>query len=112
MEDPFAAPSSSGGLGVPKAHKPTLSVLLRDTDLPEQAEGESVDLPSVPALRHELFTGDEFDTSDFLLGRRHVALEELRSEVRWLGDSSSRDVSRRTMKSRPSHKSDGVHATS
>lgn len=91
MDDPFAAPASSIsgvagtsslGLGVPRGHKPTLSVLLRDSQLPEDDDDAAdVELPSVQPLSHELFVGDDFDTSSFLLGRRHVALEEMRSEV-------------------------------
>ncbi|ORY89153.1 oligomeric golgi complex component, COG2-domain-containing protein [Leucosporidium creatinivorum] len=82
MEDPFAAPSSS--LGAPRAHKPTLSVLIRNTELPEtgSSDEQQVDLPSVPALDHSLFAGEDFDASEFLLSRRHTALDELRSELR------------------------------
>lgn len=80
MDDPFAAPASTSSLAAPRAHKPTLSVLIRNTELPE-ASDEQVDLPSVPVLDHALFQGDNFDPSEFLLSRRHTALDELRSEV-------------------------------
>lgn len=92
MEDPFAAPSTS--LGAPRAHKPTLSVLIRNTELPATGseEEQQVDLPSVPALDHALFAGEEFDASEFLLSRRHTALDELRSEVSRATGRDSRRV--------------------
>ncbi|GAA5933962.1 COG2 family protein [Sporobolomyces koalae] len=78
-------------------HRPTLTTLINTTDLaalssrPTTLEDNSLDdlvtrdgveLPDAPALSHELFEGAEFDPSDFLLSRRHTALEDLRSELR------------------------------
>jgi hypothetical protein len=82
MEDPFAAvssssvsPSRAGG------HKPSLTALIANSEVAAATEGLEVELPSAPPLDHTLFQGEDFDPSEFLLGRRHTALDELRSEV-------------------------------
>ncbi|KAI5481066.1 component of oligomeric golgi complex 2 [Pseudohyphozyma bogoriensis] len=83
-DNPFSAPSSSSlHLPTGPSHKASLSVLIRDAPLPAPGE-QQVDLPEVPPLSHELFmgSGEEFDPSEFLLERRHLGLEEMRSELR------------------------------
>lgn len=40
-----------------------------------------VDLPLPPPLDHATFLGEHFDATTFLLGRRHLGLDELRMEV-------------------------------
>lgn len=85
--------SSSSLVSPTKAnHRPTLTTLLNTTDLSAatssfdldgdgEARDHSIELPDAPELNHELFQGEEFDPSTFLLGRRHTGLEDLRSEV-------------------------------
>jgi len=84
--------SSSSLISPTKAinHRPTLTTLLNTTDLTaatssfnlgDEAKDHSIELPDAPELNHELFQGEEFDPSEFLLGRRHTGLEDLRSEV-------------------------------
>ncbi|GAA5853661.1 hypothetical protein JCM5353_001396 [Sporobolomyces roseus] len=86
--------SSSSLISPTKAnHRPTLTTLLNTTDLSAatssfdldgdgEARDHSIELPDAPELNHELFQGEEFDPSEFLLGRRHTGLEDLRSELR------------------------------
>jgi len=50
-------------------------------NLGDEARDHSIELPDAPELNHELFQGEEFDPSEFLLSRRHTGLEDLRSEV-------------------------------
>lgn len=75
---------------LPSTAPPTLAHLLETTPLTAEP-AEPVDLPSPPPLNSALFLGKDFDASEFLLARRHTALEELRSEVsassRWVGRS-------------------------
>jgi hypothetical protein len=66
----------------PNSHHPSLSVFA--ASLPPStfdAPPSDIDLPLAAPLSSSLFLGDHFDVSDFLLGRRHTALDELRSEV-------------------------------
>ncbi|KAM0752493.1 COG complex component [Meredithblackwellia eburnea MCA 4105] len=87
--DPFIAakdelPTSklSASLGT-LGHKQSLSVLIRNTDLGDANQlNPSIELPSAPALSHELFAGQDFDPSEFLLSRKHTTLDDLRSELR------------------------------
>ncbi|GAA6061648.1 hypothetical protein JCM10212_002525 [Sporobolomyces blumeae] len=89
-EDPFTTPSTLSIPGKP-SHRPTLTTLLSTTDLDAATSSRrdsnghaehSIELPDVPELSHELFSGETFDPSEFLLSRRHTALEDLRSELR------------------------------
>lgn len=77
--DPFL---SNGRLGALQkgSHKPSLSVLIRDSIVPTDHD-DPVELPSAPQLDHDLFAGEAFEPSDFLLTRRHTGLDDLRSEV-------------------------------
>ncbi|KAK4704772.1 conserved oligomeric Golgi complex subunit 2, partial [Phenoliferia sp. Uapishka_3] len=79
MSDPFlsASPPTKAN------HKPTLSVLIQNTnDAEDDDNSHPVDLPTAPPLDHNLFNGQDFDPSTFLLGRRHTGLDDLRSELR------------------------------
>ncbi|GAA5926369.1 hypothetical protein JCM1841_006995 [Sporobolomyces salmonicolor] len=83
-DDPFTASSSTSGLLAPAkaSHRPSLTTLLNTTDISAATDAQPVDLPTAPPLSHELFEGEHFDASEFLLSRRHTGLEELRSELR------------------------------
>ncbi|SCZ93005.1 BZ3501_MvSof-1269-A2-R1_Chr1-1g00545 [Microbotryum saponariae] len=102
MGDPFSTSSRLETSPHLSQHKPTLTTLISSVDLHQLAsrrtglngEGadddddgqhEQVDLPTNAPLSHESFQtsspDEEWDTSEFLLGRRHTALDELRSEV-------------------------------
>lgn len=84
--DPFGTNSKS-------THRPSLSTLINSADLSaatsslslydhsEEDSIHSIELPDAPDLSHRLFEGEDFDPSEFLLGRRHTGLEDLRSEV-------------------------------
>ncbi|KAK4050873.1 hypothetical protein OIV83_003295 [Microbotryomycetes sp. JL201] len=86
--DPFGGRSSSPASSS-LSHKPSLSVLIRTSTVPNSPadslgnadEGE-YDLPDVDPLDGSVFRAPEFDASEFLLTRRHTALDELRSELR------------------------------
>ncbi|SGY62387.1 BQ5605_C007g04684 [Microbotryum silenes-dioicae] len=103
MDDPFSTSSRLEPSPQFSKHKPTLTTLISSVDLQQlssrrtglNAEGadgdddgrhEQVDLPTNAPLSHESFQtsspDEEWDTSEFLLGRRHTALDELRSELR------------------------------
>ncbi|GAA5885926.1 hypothetical protein JCM5296_007033 [Sporobolomyces johnsonii] len=83
-DDPFTASSSTSGLLAPikASHRPSLTTLLNTTDISAATDAQPVDLPTAPPLSHELFEGERFDASEFLLSRRHTGLDELRSELR------------------------------
>jgi len=90
--EPFNS-STSSLLPSKPTHRPTLTTLINSTDLEaatsslslhdvgEEGSIHSIELPDAPELSHSLFQGEEFDPSEFLLGRRHTGLEDLRSEV-------------------------------
>ncbi|SCV71599.1 BQ2448_3187 [Microbotryum intermedium] len=106
MDDPFSTSSRNETSRNLSKHKPTLTTLISSVDLNQlsrktngEGGGQSqsqngddddtlrhVDLPTNPPLSHESFqttSPDQvWDTSEFLLGRRHTALDELRSELR------------------------------
>lgn len=79
-------------------HKPSLSVLIRNADLPAASDrarngrGEEEDdedgdegalaLAGDGPLSHEQFAGEEWDVNEFLLSKRHVALDDLKRELR------------------------------
>ncbi|KAK4047210.1 hypothetical protein OIO90_006273 [Microbotryomycetes sp. JL221] len=74
------------------SHKPSLSVLIRTSTVPNSpASSTNVNddgtvspyvLPDVDPIDSQVFRGAQFDASEFLLTRRHTALDELRSELR------------------------------
>ncbi|KAM0790884.1 hypothetical protein ACM66B_004723 [Microbotryomycetes sp. NB124-2] len=88
--DPFgsvrsSSPASSSLL----SHKPSLSVLIRTSTVPNSpattsndGEGTEYELPEVEPLDGSVFRQAQFDASEWLLTRRHTALDELRSELR------------------------------
>lgn len=75
MEDPFSIKLSR-----------SLHQLEERNEEDDENENEEepinlIDLPSAPILHQSLFLDPNFDPSDFLLTRRHTALDDLRSEV-------------------------------
>ncbi|GAA5906257.1 uncharacterized protein JCM6883_005490 [Sporobolomyces salmoneus] len=91
--DPFTSTTNSLSPTKP-GHRPTLTTLINTSDLSaatsslslqdraEDGSIHSIELPDAPELSHRLFEGEDFDPSEFLLGRRHTGLEDLRSELR------------------------------